>query len=402
MYGSFGKEALKGIKGCTGRRPWLGDKESCTETPRVLQRGASNIYFSVVRSALSIPPWSEGAHKILNKHWAMLKCMPEDALTPTITGMKMAEDTAYTVADLVLAVKQRKGALESGEPVGTEQDLRKQEYEALTQGKAEVSRDQDFVCEPPDHPDPRLNGWFDQVMLAKRLREVRVLETFTRLTPPSPADKDNRPPLSKDQVDWLPAVEILGEGVFLRLSAARLSDWEGRKDVKDRAAKIDNRYKTKFASFHAAPDREITPRLLLIHTLAHILIDGWALESGYPAASLRERLYVSEGMAGLLIYTATSDAAGSLGGVVAQAEGTRLWTAVLEAVAHASWCSSDPLCIEVDAAGVDSLNLAACHACVLLPEVSCEESNLLLDRALIVGTPENPDLGFFAPLVPGR
>lgn len=62
-----------------------------------------------------------------------------------------------------------------------------------------------------------------------------------------------------------------------------------------------------------------------------------------------------------------------------------------------AWCSADPLCIEAEAAGVDSPYLAACHACVLLPEVSCEESNLLLDRGLLVGTPETPELGFFAP-----
>ena len=104
-------------------------------------------------------------------------------------------------------------------------------------------------------------------------------------------------------------------------------------------------------------------------------------------------------MCGLLIYTATSDSAGSLGGVVAQADPRALEDAVGEAVQTASWCSSDPLCAEADAAGVDSLNLAACHACVLLPEVSCEEMNLFLDRALLVGTTEEPEVGFFRELV---
>ena len=72
------------------------------------------------------------------------------------------------------------------------------------------------------------------------------------------------------------------------------------------------------------PDRDITPRLMLIHSLAHAVIDQWALDSGYPASSLRERLYADEDMAGFLIYTATSDSAGSLGGVVAEAEPSRL------------------------------------------------------------------------------
>ncbi len=128
------------------------------------------------------------------------------------------------------------------------------------------------------------------------------------------------------------------------------------------------------------------------------MINQWSLECGYPNASLRERLYTEEEMAGFLIYTAGSDSAGSLGGLVAQADQGRLWSSLREAIARASWCAADPLCIEAEASGVDSLNLAACHACVLLPETSCEESNRLLDRAMLTGTPEKPYLGFFIEL----
>ena len=128
-------------------------------------------------------------------------------------------------------------------------------------------------------------------------------------------------------------------------------------------------------------------------------LNQWSLDCGYPAASLRERLYISDRMAGLLIYTATSDSAGSLGGVVAQAGPGRLDEALREGLSRASWCSADPLCIESDATGVDALNLAACHACTLLPEVSCEEMNLFLDRGLLVGIPTNQPLGFFSDLI---
>ncbi len=189
--------------------------------------------------------------------------------------------------------------------------------------------------------------------------------------------------------------------MFLRFDTDRLSEWETRSDVKTRAEKINRNYIAKFATFGTAPDRQVTPRLLLIHTLAHVLINQWSLASGYPTASLRERLYVSDEMAGLLIYTATTDSAGSLGGVVAQAEAGRLGEALREAIMRTAWCSADPLCIEADATGVDSLNLAACHACVLLPEVSCEEINVLLDRALLIGTPGDPSLGFFESLLTG-
>jgi hypothetical protein len=105
-------------------------------------------------------------------------------------------------------------------------------------------------------------------------------------------------------------------------------------------------------------------------------------------------MFVFDDAAGLLIYTATSDSAGSLGGVVGQARPERLDPTLSAAAEVAGWCSSDPVCIETIATGVDSLNLAACHACVLLPEVSCEERNGLLDRATLIGEPGNPETGY--------
>ncbi len=139
--------------------------------------------------------------------------------------------------------------------------------------------------------------------------------------------------------------------------------------------------------------------MVLLHTLAHVMIHEWSLDSGYPAASLRERIYSGDGMAGVLIHTATSDSAGSLGGLVAQGEPDRLAKALRSAVRRAEWCSTDPLCLETEISGTGGTNLAACHACVMLPETSCEHNNGLLDRALLVGTPEDPSLGFFAHLL---
>jgi hypothetical protein len=117
------------------------------------------------------------------------------------------------------------------------------------------------------------------------------------------------------------------------------------------------------------------------------LINEWSLNGGYPTAALRERLYADQDMAGVLIYTATSDSAGSLGGLVAQGEIESLASALPAAFDRVGWCSNDPLCMESEASGADSLNLAACHACVLLPETSCETNNSFLDRALLVATP---------------
>jgi hypothetical protein len=395
MHGAFGREALLGIAKCSGRRPWLGAEcEDCPETPRVLQRGASNVHFPVVRSSLSIPPWSEGALKLLNRAWSILKHVPDDALSQTIEGMGLAAKGGYSVDDLVQSVIQRRSSSSDPASAVDAQALRYQEYEALVRGKEEVSRDQEFVCIPAESPDPAVEAWFQKVMLVKRLREVRALEYFTRLLPEASDDPpERRAPISGVRMNWLPAIEVRGEGLFLELNSELLSAWESRPAVQARAAILNLRYLARCRAADRPPQRTIKARLVAVHTLAHALIQQWSLESGYPAASLRERLYVTDTMAGFLVYTATSDSAGSLGGLVAQAERQRLLQSMTQLLDRISWCSSDPLCIEADAAGVDALNLAACHACVLLPEVSCEEANSLLDRGLLVGTPTEPELG---------
>ena len=164
---------------------------------------------------------------------------------------------------------------------------------------------------------------------------------------------------------------------------------------------VINQNNTRRAEERRLPDPDPIPaRFILVHSLAHALIEQMSLDAGYPAASLRERLYVSDIMAGLLIYTATSDSAGSLGGLIAQTRPERLASLFLEALGRAAWCSADPVCIESTGSGADGLNLAACHACALLPETSCEERNTLLDRGSLIGTPDQPTIGFLRGLVP--
>lgn len=395
MEGAFDKWALKNITPCTGKRPWLKtDQEGCDEVPRTLQRGASNVWFAVTRSALSIPPWSKGAFQIINRHWPVFRVLSADALPETIKSMGLTDNTPYTVEDLVEAIRLRRRQ-EEGTAGETRADLRDEEYEALVRGTSGSQSILDqFICEPGEVSD-RTSQSVEQVMLVKRLREVRVLESFTRVLPPSPADpRERMQPLFDEHPGWYPAIEVLGEGVFLRLNKDRLAQWEKASRVQERAATLDANYRELFGIHSQRPDRVITPRLLLIHALAHALINQWSLESGYPAASLRERLYPSGNQAGILIYTATSDSAGSLGGVVGLAEPERFDEALTHALAAARWCSMDPVCVESPPTGVNALNLAACHACMLLPEVSCEEQNVLLDRAMLGGTEDLP--GYFS------
>ena len=132
----------------------------------------------------------------------------------------------------------------------------------------------------------------------------------------------------------------------------------------------------------------MSPRFLLCHTLAHLIIRRLDAEAGYPAAALKERIYSRTGkapMAGILIYVAVADQEGSLGGLMEMAAPERFLRLLTKAFEAASWCSMDPVCAEQDGHGPDLLNRAACHACALVPEPSCPFGNVLLDRVFVTG-----------------
>jgi hypothetical protein len=387
MEGAFRRNALKEVTWCSANQPWLSrrDPDDCARVPRVLQRGASNVWFSIVESAISIPPWSEEAFKALNRYWEAVRHVPDEALASVLTGMGLDRMSGYSLEELVEAVHERRAAEDPTKEIDADV-IKDQEYVALIRGKPQRAAKQDFVCVPALEVTPAVAEVFKSVMVVKRLREVRVLSSFTRVREPEPSDLEDRlSPLAREELSWLPAIEVVGEGIFLELSPDRLAEWEHQDSLLRRVDVLRDNARNREQGKSSVLSSRISPRLLLTHTLAHLLINQWSLECGYPAASLRERLYVNDERAGLLIYTATSDSAGSLGGLISQANPDRLEPSLRNALASAAWCSSDPLCVESDPGGTDALNLAACHCCALLPETSCEEMNLLLDRAALIG-----------------
>jgi hypothetical protein len=393
MDKAFDRFALRDVTRCFGNRPWLGrEQEECDQSVRTLQRGASNVWFGSHRSVISIPPWSDAAFQLLDRHWDIFRALPAAALGPAIEAVGLTAGTNFTTADLVEAVQERKRRQEGAEGPTSEAEIRRDEYRALNVGQEDAVGSQFAAREVAR--SPAVADLISKVMLVTRLREVRALQGFSRILPPG--GPETMAPLFTADPNWRPAIEVRGEGLFLLLDQEHVVAWEQQQNVVDRIRDLNRRYGDRARRWGQEPDRVITPRLVLIHTLAHALVDQLALDAGYPAASLRERLYVGADMHGFLIYTATTDSAGSLGGLVAQGDPGRLEQAVTSAVARASWCSADPICVETEAQGADGLNLAACHACTLLPETSCEEMNILLDRALLVGSPEDPSFGFFA------
>ncbi|MFI5798853.1 DrmB family protein [Streptomyces sp. NPDC051677] len=415
MEGAFRRSALTdlGVR-CEGRRPWLRDApvEFCTQAPRTLQRGSSAVWQPVLKSALSIPPWSDGLADKLSDHWENLRSYSSRAeIEIYLKGAFRGDDSISVDAVIeLLEAEQEEDPTQEGDSgyaaVSRYQALRRQEYERLCSGNAlrDKGREEQFICEPPVS-DPAVLAplGVGQPMLVKRLREVRALKAFTRIADPESSSEGHEAPLSLTPTDWLPAMEVHGEGVFVRLDENRLDDWAESVAVAARVELIrtnhDRMLRERASDPADVPSSPATPQMVLLHTLAHALINEWSLDAGYPAGALRERLYTDATMAGFLVYTATSDSAGSLGGVVAQGEPDRLAEALGSALRRATWCSADPLCVEARSSGAGGANRAACHACVMLPETSCEHNNILLDRALLVGTPDNPRLGFFADML---
>ena len=263
-----------------------------------------------------------------------------------------------------------------------------------------------------------LAPWIEKVNLVERLRETRAFYGFDRLgqdnnplagMPDAAMNQLFRIPPVQPQDRWLPAVEVFGEGIYLELREDRLVKWQD-----DNTSWLENRLDDSFVArlsgvFQTLPplgaaSRGWASRYLLVHSFAHILINQLVFECGYSTASLRERLYISADaqapMAGILIYTAAGDSEGTLGGLVRLGQPDRLGSIVQRALSRASWCSADPVCSEnLGGKGSRLVNLAACHACALLPETSCETINQGLDRAMVVGTPENRRPGFMAELL---
>lgn len=400
MLGCFGQGAIPGQ--CSGRRPWLGADadEPCDAQPRVVQRGASNIYFSVIASALDIPPWSDELQKKIGMRWGMLENAPdEDARLLLIKAMRLPEITGRPEADLAASIEDRVARLQS-----PDRNLRWEEYQQFVQHSEPFGQNTEFEIRPSP-PPPELAPWLSAVTRATRLREVRALRGFTRVFPPAPGEDDRMASLFVNRPMWLPAVENRGEGIFIQLDLPRVRHWETQEAVVTRTAEIREAFERAWheRGRPGAPPRTVTPRFLLVHSLAHALIRQLSLSCGYGSASLRERLYVDTDrweMAALLVFTSSPDADGTLGGLARQGRSGNIVQIFEECLASMTWCSSDPLCIEGVHAMTHPANGSACHACLLASETSCEEFNGFLDRATLVGTPSQPELGYFHELVP--
>ena len=421
MAGSFNFDAESGGAlhkigyDCSGSMPWLGRgsgrPSSCGEYLRVVQRGASNVYFPVTVSSIYLPLWGEDASRTVNKILETPKVW--DALIAGLDDGKYIQGIRCEAVASIYQVDpeelrqaaQRKlegAATFDGTRLRSEEEFRRQEYEALRTGRGGEATDLMVeVCDPSSY-GTYLAGVCNSVCLVKKLRETRVLVGFSRLLPVEDPTSANLLPITEDSnLSWLPATVVYGEGIFLEFDARKLEEWWNHNQLlTSRVSALKEHYNRRRVERGLA-EVEVSAKYILLHTFAHALIGQLSFDCGYGSASLRERIYCEvddpeRPMQGVLIYTASGDSEGTLGGLVRQGEADRLGPIISRAIRRARWCSSDPVCIESPGQGSDNANLAACHGCVLLPETSCETGNRLLDRALLVGTARSPKIGFFS------
>lgn len=242
---------------------------------------------------------------------------------------------------------------------------------------------------------------FSRVALLDKLRETRAFVGFSRIYASSNMQPDQRWKLiSRTKRNWLPAAVVRGEGIFLRFDEERLAQWDREFGAlhRERLRQVNRNLQAQAARRQIHVD-DASPVLVLMHTFAHVLVSQLVFDCGYGSSSLRERIYFSDTqpqMTGILIYTAAGDSEGTMGGLVRMGEPGQLDRTIARALDRARWCSSDPVCIESTGQGPDNCNLAACHSCALLPETSCEMQNRLLDRGMLIGILDRPEIGFFS------
>jgi hypothetical protein len=409
---------------CLGGKPWEGlavQEGNCTQTLKVMNRGASSVYFPVVISSIYIPSANQAKdplHEYLKESlfsseedWG--SCLSEDRASLDENRLKAwAELRRRPASELPRIIKLANsyfsGLQDAADDCGPEKEesYRSYEYEALRRGvtlPGETGNDILSLARANlDRYKRIVTDNFDAVVLVNKLRETRALVGFSRGRPSDGnwQDKSVQRTLHRKN-RWCPAVASQGEGIFFELNSEKLSRWASQAAVKSRIKSLSDRYNAAQREKNPGiPNKIISPEYVLVHTLAHVLINQFVFECGYGSSSLRERLYCNlfeagKPMHGVLIYTASGDSEGTLGGLVRQGREGYLENTLSNAIEKARWCSSDPICIELEAQGPDGANLAACHSCALLPETSCETGNRLLDRALLIGTLSDPSIGFF-------
>ena len=400
-----GPQGAKQMPPCSGRRPHLRDHDpnGCDcEGVRPIALGASNLWFPVLISALSVPQATDELGRLIEDNWVVLEKATNLGVLQAFRQIgQLKELTKYTDGQIWKKLQEKNEGVdkEAEEP----DDLKTPEWKVFS-NPSNAKEGRTFKLRPVDPPE-EFTQFFEKIVLVEKLREVRALVGFTRIMSPrdfdNPADlpEERRASISRKKPTWIPASETRGEGIFFQFDEQKIQDWVSSNQA------FDHEFESGHRSWRASKglDPEVGYpgiRFVLLHTFAHSLIRQLAIECGYTSASISERIYSrnpSDGdpMAGVLIYTSASDSEGTLGGLCTLGEPDKLGRHIKRALEKMSLCSSDPSCSEHLVDGGETLHGASCHACSFLPETSCERGNKYLDRSSLVPTMERADVSFF-------
>lgn len=409
MSDAFGPEAEFS---CTGHHPHLRLTErDCKEPAKTILLGASNSWFPTALSALSIPRAVDKLGKLVEEQWAKL------TNTTSIGKLGFYREEQQNYQSLIPLFADYSdemiwAAIEAKRAGGGSQlppeDLKLPEWQVFSNPDS-AAENRDFKLKRVA-PPKGFEAFFEDTVLVERIREVRALLGFTRIE--SNADfaeatvlKDGRlTKLCRESPRWLPASEVRGEGIFLRIREEVFLAWQSKPEVQQLEHEFLDAHKAwrKLRKLEPLTDGFPGIRLVLLHSLAHALMRQIVLDCGYTAASVRERLYSRQPgedggpMAGILLYTAAPDSEGTLGGLVEMGGPLTLGRHLMQALESMRLCTSDPLCSEhrPDTLG-RGIQGACCHACQFAPETSCERGNRYLDRSVLVNTFSARGTAFF-------
>jgi len=407
MAQAFGKAGKENLPSCRGRHPHLDHfDDDCDEEARAILLGSTNGWFPITLSALAIPQAKDPLAQLIQDGWEFFDDLDsEAAVAVTVKTLKktgvLPGIDKYSASAIWAAIEAHRHG--GGRDIVGEADIKGPEWDVLTVADPPADYPH-FMSKKVDTP-AGFEQYIRRVLLLERLREVNALLGFTRVeAPEESSDPDERPrmaALARRKPDWVPASQVHGEGIFIQFSEEAIQAWEALTGVQEVDRMLMAGHRGWRNSRHLDPN-ECYPgiRYAMLHTLSHLLIRELALECGYNAASIRERIYADaeNRHAGILIYTAAADSDGTLGGLVDLGRPENLGRLVRQALNRAKVCSSDPLCSEHDPGKDRSLHAAACHACSLVAETSCERGNRYLDRSLLVPTLERGSAAFFAGL----
>lgn len=375
---------------CTRNHPHFKDPKAkaqieCTEHMKVRLRTQSGVYYANTCSALLIPPWSQKVVQCIQKHYDILQHVSRENICNAIREKTLDPNLSD---DEILRLWDNATNLISHRNIRSAFDVMTDEYAVLS--SENENKYDNFTSYVADIPI-QYKKYFDHISIIDKLTVTQAFTGFSRINRSAHSVE-----ISQYKKDWYPAVELTGEGIFIRFNAELAEQWlsnaEKRyKRMSDRLSELN------------FMDSSFSPLYVMLHSFSHLFIREISNICGYSTASIREKIYShidskSKGikMCGVLIYVSSTDSDSSLGGLISIADNSDTMCKILDSMLNrAKWCSGDPLCISSMQQGYQSLNYAACHDCTLLPETSCEHFNIFLDRASIVGLPNKEDLGFF-------